>query len=309
MAMNTITEKAKELAICKPKPFTGDRNKTNKFLQKCQLYLQINEDAYDSDEKKIGFILTLMEEGEAGEWSEQYIMSKVNANTGKIVLPTYRQFIDKLRDDFKQEDRIGGAMQKLKNLQQGNQTVEELVTEFRLLVSQAGLHNVLLGKVEQQSIMVPITFPIVQNEESKIVGIPALIDCGAGGKFIDQNFARGLGLELTPLKRPLPVKNVDGTPNKAGTIKFKVRLFIKIGNRNRFITLLVSGLGKQKVILGLPGYGNKTPISIGRQEKLNGEPLIDQPERRNRNEIGRSNNGLLRSNPNSPDGPANRLND
>jgi len=42
----------------------------------------------------------------------------------------------------------------------------------------------------------------------------ALIDSGAGGKFIDQNFAKNSGFETHKLEHPIPVYNVDGTPNK-----------------------------------------------------------------------------------------------
>ena len=84
------------------------------------------------------------------------------------------------------------------------------------------IHNVLVGKNELQSISVPVSFPIGQNESQKIIELHALIDCGAGGKFINQNFARKLGLELIPLAEPLPVRNVNGTLNKKGMIRNKV---------------------------------------------------------------------------------------
>ena len=61
-----------------------------------------------------------------------------------------------------------------------------------------------------------------QNESQKIIELHALIDSGAGGRFINQNFTRKLGLELIPLAKPLPVKNVDGTLNKKGMIRYKV---------------------------------------------------------------------------------------
>ena len=41
-----------------------------------------------------------------------------------------------------------------------------------------------------------------------------LIDSGADGKFIDQNFTKESGFETLKLERPLLVLNVDGTENK-----------------------------------------------------------------------------------------------
>ena len=83
------------------------------------------------------------------------------------------------------------------------------------------LHSVLIGKVNDESFNIPISFPIVQNDKQKIAETEALIDSGAGGKFIDQNYARSLGLLTIPLKKPLKVLNVDGTPNTRGTIRHK----------------------------------------------------------------------------------------
>ena len=92
------------------------------------------------------------------------------------------------------------------------------------------IHNVLVGKNEPQSISVPVSFPIRQNESQKIIELHALIDCGAGGKFIDQNFSKALGLKQKRLKKALSVKNVDGTPNKKGRIRYKVQIPLKVGN-------------------------------------------------------------------------------
>ena len=46
-----------------------------------------------------------------------------------------------------------------------------------------------------------------------------LLDSGATEKFINQNYARRKGLKMKLLKMPIKVYNVDGTPNKRGTIK------------------------------------------------------------------------------------------
>ena len=36
-------------------------------------HLTINKESYQTDEKKIGFVLSLLNEGEAGAWKEQFI--------------------------------------------------------------------------------------------------------------------------------------------------------------------------------------------------------------------------------------------
>jgi Retroviral aspartyl protease len=54
--------------------------------------------------------------------------------------------------------------------------------------------------------------------QNKIVEATTLLDTGAEGKFIDQNFVRNQKIETKELKHPIEVFNVDGTPNKRGTI-------------------------------------------------------------------------------------------
>lgn len=60
---------------------------------------------------------------------------------------------------------------------------------------------------------------------------------------------------------PLPqVFNVDGTQNKRGTIKTYVELNIEIHRRHRKERLMVTGLGKQKIILGYTWLRETNPI-------------------------------------------------
>ena len=59
------------------------------------------------------------------------------------------------------------------------------------------------------SIPIRISGSVVENVETL-----GLIDSGAGGKFIDQNYARTAGFKVHELDTPLRAYNVDGTENK-----------------------------------------------------------------------------------------------
>ena len=59
-----------------------------------------------------------------------------------------------------------------------------------------------------------------------------MINCGAGGAFIDQNFAKKF--EQKKLDCPLTARNVNGTINKKGTIEKYVDLEFK-NNSRKFI--------------------------------------------------------------------------
>ena len=75
---------------------------------------------------------------------------------------------------------------------------------------------------------IPVTISYKEQSKQKTTETKALLDTGAGGKFIDQNYVREQGLETENLKFPIKVYNVDGTPNKRGTIRKYVKCDQKI---------------------------------------------------------------------------------
>ena len=107
------------------------------------------------------------------------------------------------------------------------------------------ISNVLVADVVNKSILLPISF----EYEERTVETNALLDTGAGGIFIDQNFAWSQGFFIQNLEKSLEAFNVDGTKNKKGTIKHYIDLNLKIRNRNTTTQFMVTGLGKQKIIL------------------------------------------------------------
>jgi hypothetical protein len=60
---------------------------------------------------------------------------------------------------------------------------------------------------------------LVGKKSNREISARALLDSGAEGIIIDQDFATGNKLTLRNLVHPLPVKNIDGTLNKRGSIK------------------------------------------------------------------------------------------
>ncbi|KAI5115145.1 hypothetical protein M0805_002456 [Coniferiporia weirii] len=102
---------------------------------------------------------------------------------------------------------------------------------------------------------IPITI-IVHGEN---VSTNALINSRAEGKFIDAKFVIKHRIPTKPLAHPIHVRNVNSTPNQHGTItRFTWRL-IKIGGRSITTTFLVTSLGKEDVILGLPRLKSHNP--------------------------------------------------
>lgn len=93
--------------------------------------------------------------------------------------------------------------------------------------------------------------PVILKTKQIAGALPALIDCGAQGKFIHRRAVKQLGLIEQKLSKPIKVYNVDGTPNALGYIRNFVTVDLDIEGRKQREELLVTQLGKQDLILGI----------------------------------------------------------
>jgi ribosomal protein L39E len=76
----------------------------------------------------------------------------------------------------------------------------------------------------------------------------------------------------------MKVFNVDGTPNKEGTITHFTQLKTRINGRIKRTTFLVAGLGKEKVILGFPWLQTESPVIDWEQGTLQWKDNSPQKE-------------------------------
>ena len=130
---------AKEYGLNKPMPFSGDWTKVKAFLQEHLVYIDMNKDIYMTDKLKIGFVLSYMNEKEDRDWWELYLENIEGPATEKLVYPTFGAFLTEVHKAFQSADRVQDAICKLENLKQGKKTAEQVVTEFKQLIRQAGL--------------------------------------------------------------------------------------------------------------------------------------------------------------------------
>ena len=122
------------------------------------------------------------------------------------------------------------------------------------------------SSIDNKLLEVPVTL-IYENGTSKVDN-KALIDSGSEGEFIDQNFARSLRIKQTALEEPIKVFNIDGTQNKQGTITHYTELDLLIGERIKKLWLYITGLGKQKVLLGFTWLRKENPDIDWKQRKI-----------------------------------------
>lgn len=92
---------------------------------------------------------------------------------------------------------------------------------------------------------------------------------------MDNKFAKKHQIKQIPLKKPIPVYNMDGTRNKVGKILHYAWIKTRIGQRQMDTRVLITGLGKEELIFGLPWLKQYNPkidwekgqMDLGRFEK------------------------------------------
>jgi len=79
--------------------------------------LKINRDIYNNDDKKIAFVLSLLDSGEPAMWKEQFIKSIMDEDD--IDFPMYEEFLTAFKNAFKDVDQVNEALNNLGQLRQG----------------------------------------------------------------------------------------------------------------------------------------------------------------------------------------------
>jgi len=99
---------------------------------------------------------------------------------------------------------------------------------------------------------VTVKIRLKQQEEEKGIVVDALLDSGATGLVISEEFVRKHKFRRAKLERPIHVRNVDGTLNYAGPIVDTVEIEIYFKGHKERTLIDVIGEQKWEVILGMP---------------------------------------------------------
>ena len=140
MATETSTSQ-KEIRINLPKAFSGKRTEFKRFIQDCLIYTAINRSTYDHDDKKIAFVLSFMNDGDAAAWKEECIskmMEEAAKTNGDLTFGSFKDFQKSLEKAFAPYDAPGDALEQMRRLRMtSNQSMDEHIAKFRILVSQS----------------------------------------------------------------------------------------------------------------------------------------------------------------------------
>jgi len=96
-------------------------------------------------------------------------------------------------------------------------------------------------------------------ENHKGVAVKALLDSRAMGLFMDTTFAKEKGFKMEKLKKPLLVRNVDGTVNAGGAITYQVECNMFFKGHVEKVRMNICNLGKTEMILGMPWLAAHNP--------------------------------------------------
>jgi hypothetical protein len=130
-------------------------------------------------------------------------------------------------------------------------------------ISDVSPHHVNLGTMvhkptrnESRHFRIPIELKGRQRSDTLV----AMVDSGASSSFISRLYVNANRMQQQPLEHDIPVYNIDSTLNSAGSITHSVTLKVIIGSHVERHTFLVTDIGSEKVILGLPWLRAHNPM-------------------------------------------------
>ena len=86
-----------------------------------------------------------------------------------------------------------------------------------------------------------------------------MVDCGATALFISEGFVKENRVRTRPLNRRIRLCNIDGSENRAGSISRSARLCLRVGDAREWHEFMVTNLGPEEVVLGLPWLRKVNP--------------------------------------------------
>jgi len=143
---------------------------------------------------------------------------------------------------------------KVRVMQRGKGSGKEIVKDRKEILREEKVKREVEKKEKKEKVLrkVIVKIGLKQEEEEEGVVTEALLDSGATGLVMSEEFARRHKFKRTKLERPVYVRNVDGMLNYVGPIvdTVEVEIFFK-GHKER-TSIDVIGGQKWSVILGMP---------------------------------------------------------
>jgi len=120
-------------------------------------------------------------------------------------------------------------------------------------------------------------------DNHKGVLVKALKDSGATGMFVNRKFVEKNTFKLEKLKRPVKIRNVDGTGNSGGLVTHEIEVNMCYQGHVERMKLDVCDLGRTEIILGMPwlaAYNPEINWETGEVKMTRCPPLCGKNERK-----------------------------
>ena len=108
----------------------------------------------------------------------------------------------------------------------------------------------MLDETEGPRRSLKLNIELQTTDTGETRAVKALLDSGATGMFIDRTYVKANCFPTRTLSSLIPIRNVDGTLNEAGSVTEVVELVLRYRNHSKHAFFAVTGLGSQKVIMG-----------------------------------------------------------
>src|SRR5882757_8011837 len=92
--------------------------------------------------------------------------------------------------------------------------------------------RIVIGTTETGPTSLKLKMEIETTDTAERRSVLSLVDSGATGELIDRHYAKSCRFNLLKLSKPIPVYNVDGTPNEAGDITEVVDFILRYKNHS-----------------------------------------------------------------------------
>ena len=112
---------------------------------------------------------------------------------------------------------------------------------------------------DKQSKSFRIALSILKNTFDKDIITKALIDSGASINCLDWGFVKKHKIPYYRLPQPIRARNMDGSDNESGVIKFIATTFIRIKGIIHRVLFHIINCGNENVILGTPWLEKVNP--------------------------------------------------
>ena len=119
--------------------------------------------------------------------------------------------------------------------------------------------KLIIRSLEEGPNSIRILVHLKTTDTLEEVSTDALVDCGATRDFIDEGFVERSKIPTQNLSQPIPMFNVDGSLNEAGSITKVADMIMTYKGHSERILLAVMQLGKQDAILGMTWLKKHNP--------------------------------------------------